>query len=389
MSRHDRIDSTTAKTAPTPPAPEASPPPASGADATKAKTGGKKKVFLAIALAAVLGGGYAGYEWWTTGRFMIDTDDAYVHADLSIVSSRVQGYVSEIPVEPNQHVKKGDVLVRIDDGDYRIALDQAEAKLPTLDRTLDRIDAQIAAAETTVTQARAQLDAAEASLRNATSAAKRAKGLAERNITSQATLDAANEALDTALANKAAAQAAIAGAQAQVEVLKAQRDETESGRAALQLDVDQAKRDLDLTVLRAPFDGIVANVATEEGELVSPGARLAAVVPDEGLYVEANFKETQLEGIVPGETAHITIDAFDGHEIEGKVVSIAPATGSIFSLLPADNATGNFTKIVQRVPVRIELPAGTEGLRAGLSVIVEIDRRTAPKADGRLADASE
>ena len=160
--------------------------------------------------------------------------------------------------------------------------------------------------------------------------------------------------------------------------MQAERAETESSRRELQLDIDQAQRDLDHTVLRAPFDGTVANIAIEAGELVNVGARLAAVVPDRGLYVEANFKETQLDGIVPGETATLSIDAMEGHEIKGRVVSVAPATGSVFSLLPADNATGNFTKIVQRVPVRIELPAETEGLRAGLSVVVEIDRRTAP-----------
>ena len=197
-------------------------------------------------------------------------------------------------------------------------------------------------------------------------------------MTSQATLDTANETLATAKATRAAALAAIKGAEAQVEVLKAQRAETESGRHDLQLDVDKAQRDLDHTILRAPFDGTVANIAIEAGELVNIGARLAAVVPDHGLYVEANFKETQLAGITPGEIATVSIDAMDGHEIEGKVISVAPATGSVFSLLPADNATGNFTKIVQRVPVRIELPDGTQGLRAGLSVVVEIDQRTAP-----------
>ncbi|WP_417718981.1 HlyD family secretion protein [Salipiger sp.] len=372
MSRHDRIESAKAETASPRIETDAETPPTDA----PAKSGRKKRIFAGVALIALLAGGYEGWGWWTDGRFMVDTDDAYVQADMSLVSSKVQGYVAAIPVKANQHVTKGEVIVRIDDGDYRIALEQARAKLPTLERTLARIDAQVAAAQTTVAQAEAQLTAAEAALRTATTGAERARDLAARNVTSQANLDSANEALDTARANKAAAEAAIAGAEAQVEVLKAQRAETESGRRDLQLDIDQAQRDLDLTILRAPFDGTVANVAIEEGELVSPGARLAAVVPDHGLYVEANFKETQLGEIRPGELARVSIDAMDGHEVEGRVVSIAPATGSQFSLLPADNATGNFTKIVQRVPVRIELPAGTPGLRAGLSVVVEIDSRT-------------
>ncbi|HBM62332.1 MAG TPA: HlyD family secretion protein [Citreicella sp.] len=364
MSRHDPIDPATA-------APSAmdTPPPRRR----------KGPVLAGLALMALLGGGWQGWSWWSEGRFLIETDDAYVQADLSLVSSKLEGYVAEIPVEANQHVRQGEVLVRIDDGDYRIALQQAQAKLPTLDRTLARIDAQVSAAEAAVTQAEAQRAAAQASLRTASTAAERARDLAARRVTSQADLDEATGALDTARANLAAAEAAITGARAEVEVLQAQRAETESSRADLQLAVAQAQRDLDMTVLRAPFDGTVANVAIEQGELVSPGARLAAVVPDHGLYVEANFKETQLAEIVAGETARIRIDAMEGHEIEGRVVSLAPATGSVFSLLPADNATGNFTKIVQRVPVRIDLPDGTQGLRAGLSVVVEIDRRTAPE----------
>lgn len=346
---------------------------------TPAKKSRKKPVLGAIALLALLGGGYAGYEYWTNGRFMVETDDAYVQADMSLVSSKLQGYVADIPVQANQRVSRGEVLVRIEDGDYRIALEQAQAKLPTLERTLARIDAQVAAAEASVSQAQAQLAASEAALSAAETSQTRIKGLRERGVSSQADLDSANEALQTAQANRQAALAAITGARADVDVLKAQRAETESSRRDLQLAIDQAQRDLDHTVLRAPFDGTVANIAIEQGELVSIGARLAAVVPDRGLYIEANFKETQLGGITPGETVHVSIDALEGHHIEGRVVSVAPATGSQFSLLPADNATGNFTKIVQRVPVRIELTEDTPGLRAGLSAVVEIDRRTAPE----------
>ncbi|MCA0998686.1 HlyD family secretion protein [Alloyangia pacifica] len=386
MSRHDRIEATDPDTRPAAPQPEQA---TTHEDAAPPKKSGRKKRILwGIALIALLAGGYEGYGWWTEGRFMVETDDAYVQADLSLVSSKLQGYVEEIPVQANQHVSKGDVLVRIEDGDYRIALEQAQAQLPTLERTLARIDAQTAAAQASVTQAEAELSAAEAALRTAQTAQVRAQGLAERKVTSQADLDDANEALETAKANKAAAEAAIKGAEAQVEVLKAERAETESSRREMELDIAQAQRDLDHTVLRAPFDGTVANIAIEEGELVSIGARLAAVVPDHGLYVEANYKETQLAHIQPGETAKVSIDALEGHEIEGRVVSVAPATGSVFSLLPADNATGNFTKIVQRVPVRIELPEDTPGLRAGLSVVVEIDQRTAPEGT-EVAGVSE
>lgn len=358
---------------------------------SEAPKSGRKKIILgSIAVAALLAGGYTGMNWWTHGRFMIETDDAYVQADVSLVSAKLQGYVAEIPVKENQHVSKGDVLVRIDDSDYNIALAQAQANLASLDQTLARIDAQIIAAEATVTQAEAELAAAEAAFQTAKTAQKRAQDLNERKVSSQASLDDANEALATARANRAAAQAAITGAKAEIDVLKAQRAETDSNRRTRELNVAKAQRDLDHTVLRAPFDGTVANIAIEAGELVSVGASLAAVVPDHGLYVEANFKETQLDGITPGQTALVRVDAMGGEEIEGRVASVSPATGSIFSLLPTDNATGNFTKIVQRVPVRIMLPDMVEGLRAGLSVVVEVDERTTPADTGtNLAQASK
>ena len=200
----------------------------------------------------------------------------------------------------------------------------------------------------------------------------------------QAQLDQATEGLDTATAGVAQARAGVTSAEAQVAVLRAQRAEAEGTRRELQLAAEQAQRDLDLTVLRAPASGTVANLALEVGDLVAPGTRLAALVPTDGLYVEANFKETQMEGVVPGSPARLTFDALPGREFEGRVASAAPATGSVFSLLPADNATGNFTKIVQRVPVRIEIPAeaiATGQLRAGLSTTVEVDRRTAPARD--------
>lgn len=368
MSRHDRPTADQPVTTP------ASPPPA--------PKGRKKLVLGALALAALLGGGYQGWQWWSEGRFLVSTDDAYVQADLSLISAKITGYVAEIPVAANQHVQAGDVLLRIDDGDHRIALDQAQARLAELSSTLARIDAQVAAAESGVVQAEAQLAASEAVLTAARAAAERARGLAERRVTSQADLDDANEALATAEANRNAASAAITGATAQVEVLKAQRIESAATRRELELAVAQVRRDLDFTTLRAPFDGTVANIAIKQGELVSAGARLAAVVPDRGLYVEANLKETQLAGIREGQTALLSVDAFEGHEIEGRVVSVAPATGAVFSLLPAENATGNFTKVVQRVPVRIALPEGTPGLRAGLSVEVAIDTRTGPAEAG-------
>lgn len=382
MSRQDRIEPlSSAAQSPAALAPQASSDQAGKAAAPVAKSGRKKRALAGVAGLVVLTAGYYGQHWWTEGRFMIETDDAYVQADLSLISAKLSGYVADIAVAANQHVQKGDLLFRIDDGDFLIAKAQAEARLAGLNSTLARVDAQIAAAQSTVVQAEAQLVASEAVLTAAQSSAKRVEGLASRRVASQADLDSATEGLATAQANRAAAAAAINGAKAQIEVLKAQRVEALSTQAELSLAVDQAKRNLDFTQLRAPFEGTIANIAIKEGELVTAGARLAAVIPVHGLYIEANLKETQLAEVHLGQKVRVTIDALEGHQIEGEVSSIAPATGAVFSLLPAENATGNFTKIVQRVPVRIALPDGTPGLRAGLSAIVAIDQRTAPSHD--------
>ncbi len=344
-----------------------------------AQKNGKKKLVLGVVALVVLGlGGGFGYEYWTVGRFMVKTDDAYVQADITLISSQVQGYIRDIDVAENQSVKAGDVILTLDDGDYRIALDQAKNKLTTLDETLLRIDAQILAAEASVTQAEAQKAAIAATVQNATTTVERTRELAANKVASQAQLDNAEADLQTATANLAGATAQIASAEANVAVIRAQRAETAGQKREFELAVDQAQRDLDLTVLRAPTDGVVANLSPEIGDLVSPGARLAAVVPTQGVYIEAYYKETQMADLLPGKHAKVTIDALAGQEFDGVITSTAPATGALFSLLPPDNATGNFTKIVQRVPVRISLPpeALESGqLRAGLSAVVEIDIR--------------
>jgi membrane fusion protein, multidrug efflux system len=276
--------------------------------------------------------------------------------------------------------------VTLDDGDYRIAAEVARSTLATQGFTLKRIDAQIAGAKAGLDQARANKTALQAALENAQKAYDRANQLHQSDFGSQATLDGATAALDQAKAGLAGADAGIAAAQANISVLEAQHAEAQSQVKSLQLALDKAERDLGFTVLRAPYDGVVGNIAVQKGDLVSPGQRLAALVPVNDLYIEANFKETQIARLVPGETVDVHVDAYGAEPIKGTVVSLSPASGSVFSLLPADNATGNFTKVVQRVPVRIALPQDaleSGRLRAGLSVMVDVDSRTAP--DGAAA----
>lgn len=202
-------------------------------------------------------------------------------------------------------------------------------------------------------------------------------------------MDNAQSARDQATANVIGADAKIAAAEANIAVLKAQYAETTSETRSLELARDKAKRDLDFTVLHAPFDGVIGNLSAKKGDYVINGQRLAALVPVHALYIDANYKETQLPYIYGGETVRITIDGYHGHAFEGKVLSLAPASGSVFSLLPPQNATGNFTKVVQRVPVRISIPEhvlATGRIRAGMSVVVSVDMRTRPEGSKSLAE---
>lgn len=371
-----------AEVKPFPTRPEAEAAPKPQLQAPAPKSGGRRRLILGAIALVVLGfGGNAGYNYWTVGRFMVRTDDAYLKADITAIAPKLQGYVKQIAVVENQNVKAGDLLMQLDDGDYQNALKTAQSQLATQGVTVKRIAAQVEASKSLVAQAEAQKVSADAGLRNAQTKADRVQALAQSSTAAQSAVDDAVAALDQARAAVTGAVAAIATAQANVVVLQAQQAEAESQLGSLQLGIDQAQRNLDRTVLRAPVDGVVANIGVREGDLVSPGQKIAAVVPVDAIYIEANYKETQLPDLAPGATVTVTIDALPGQNFTGTVTSVAPATGSEFSLLPAENATGNFTKVVQRVPVRISLPEAvlqSGRLRAGLSVDVAVDSRTIP-----------
>ena len=352
-----------------------------------------RRFILPLILLAALGyGAHWGYDYFVEGRFLVTTDDAYIGADTAIITAKVSGHITEVSVVDNQSVHAGDLLVRIDDGDYKLAVEAAKAKIDTQDATIARIGRQVESQKAVIAQARAQIGSAQAQRQSAEADQQRAalefdrsQKLAQISFGSQQRLEQATAdkartaaALTGAAAAQASAEAALDGAKANFDVLQAQKLEAQRTRAELVNVEEKAERDLSFTQILAPFDGIVGNRAVELGQYAQPGVRLLALVAMNSVYVDANFKETQLESIHPGQKVDIAVDAWGGKVVEGVVTSISPASGAQFSLLPPDNATGNFTKVVQRVAVRINLaPEALQdnALRPGLSVVASVRTR--------------
>lgn len=351
--------------------------------AEKPKKSGLKRAGLMLLATAAIGTGlWYGIDYWRVGRFIISTDDAYVGAEMATISAKLAANVVTVSVVQNQEVKAGQPLVALDDGDWRIALESARARSATAQATLARIDSQIEAARASLEQAQAQVVSAQAGVTRTLADYDRANSLAAKSYGSQATLDAATASRDQAKASLGSAEAGVSAAKANIEVLKAQRVEAARQGDELKVAEQKAERDLTFTKVAAPIDGLVANTNVQLGDLVSAGKRLMSIVPLDQVYVDANFKETQVGPLKIGDKASITVDALPGQVFEGTVSGIAGGTGSVFTLLPPDNATGNFTKIVQRVPVRIALDAASASkhvLRPGMSVVVKIDPRPADK----------
>jgi membrane fusion protein (multidrug efflux system) len=339
---------------------------------------------IAGALMLLAAGAWYGHYYLTVGRFIVSTDDAYVGAKTATLAAKVSGYVTKVAVDDNAHIKAGDVIAEIDDGDYLLAVQTAKDNIATQQATIDRIGKQIAAQFAAVDQAKAQLASSEAGQTRAELELQRQQALSKKDFASHQTLEQAQASRDQAIAAVQSAQAGVEAAEANVDVLKGQQNEARNTLKQLQTTLAKAERDLSFTVVRAPFDGVMGNRAVQIGDYVEPGQRLATLVPLGAVYIDANFKETQLADLKPGQTVEISVDALPDREIDGTVVSVAPASGSVFSLLPPDNATGNFTKIVQRVAVRIEVPAnvaGQELLRPGMSVEVSINTKQTPKPE--------
>src|SRR4051812_2262694 len=361
---------------------------AAAAPSTPPKSGKRKFVLMGIvALLALAAAAYA-IHYVLVGRFYVSTDDAYVRANNTMLGARVSGHVAAILPADNAVVATGEVIFRIDDGDYRIAVDAARTKIATQQATIDRIGRQVTALESAAEQAKAQLASAEAALKRADLDFDRQQALSAKGFASHATFEVSEAGRDQGVAAVKAAQAAYDAARDNVEVTKAQQTEARAQLAELQTALAKAERDLDFTAVRAPVDGTFSNRLVNTGDFVTMGQRLGNVVPLNDVFIDANFKETQLKRIRPGQPVTISVDAYGHRKFAGVVDSISPAAGSVFTLLPPDNATGNFTKIVQRLPVRVRVPkevASQNLLRAGMSVYATVDtRQGAPDADSEV-----
>src|SRR5690349_9593397 len=315
-----------------------------------------KRSALGIGLLAALGIGVdRGYDYWKVGQYQVSTDNAYVQADYTTIAPKISGYVTEVRVEDNQKVQAGQVLARIDDRDFRVALDQANADVDAAEATLRNLDAQIAQQQSVIDQTKADIASAQAALTFAEADNARYGALVK---TGYGTVQRAQQA-ETALKEKTALlqhdRASLLVAERKVDVLKTERTRAEAARDRSLANRHQAELNLSYTTISAPVDGTVGARSLRVGQFVQAGTALMAVVPLHAVYIVANYKETQLARVRPGQQAEVEIDSFPGVTLKGHVDSLSPASGLEFALLPPDNATGNFTKIVQRIPVKIAL----------------------------------
>ena len=345
-------------------------------------------IILPVVVFALAVGG--GWYWWDVLRFLQSTDDAYVQSDITLISPKVEGYIKEVRVADNQEVAEGSVLFVIDDRDFAAKLAQAEAAVAAEEAIIATYQNRLKLQQAMIGQAAATVKSAEADLARWQQDHKRYSALVTTDFASRQRFEQAETDARKGEAAVAKSRAAFAAEQNQLAVLRSQQREEEAKLQQANATLRLARHELEDTVIRAPVSGVAGNRAGQVGQYVKAGSQLLSLVPLSRVYVTANFKETQLTHMRPGQLAEVLVDAYPGLALEGRIESFAPASGAQFSLLPPDNATGNFTKIVQRVPVRIALPVGGPHaglLRPGLSVTVTIDTRNAGDSDGLVGAA--
>ncbi|HTI86661.1 MAG TPA: HlyD family secretion protein [Alphaproteobacteria bacterium] len=349
-------------------------------DRIRAKATRKNIVVAGAALMIGIAAAWAAVDWWAVGRFIESTDDAYVGGDITVIAPKVPGFIAEVAVSDNQSVRAGDLLVKLDDRDYRAALAKADAAVAGQRAALAHLGATRRLDEARIAEAQANVTAADAEIARARDDQSRYRSLSASANASVQTFQRADAAYKQAIAAGERTRAALSAARQKLDVVDTQKQQIEASLAGAIAERDAAQLNLSYTELRAPIDGVVGNRSARVGAYAAPGAQLISLVPASGLWIDANFKESQIAHMQAGLPVAIRADVLPGREFRGHVASVAPATGSQFSVLPAENATGNFTKIVQRVPVRVRLDGDSSmlgALRPGLSVTASVDSRTA------------
>jgi len=353
---------------------------------------GKRLILLLVAAVIIVAALILGSRWWTVGRFLESTDDAYVGGDVTVIGPKVPGYITELKVVDNQFVHAGDLLVKIDDRDYVAALNKAQGAVAAEQALLANLDATEQLQHAVVSQAKAGIDAANAETVRSRNDQVRYQVLSGRSAVSVESFQRADATYKTAQANGAKAQASMLASQRQLDVISTQKQQARAALEQAKAERDMAQLNVGYTELRAPVDGVIGNRRARVGAYAAAGTQLLSVVPATGLWVDANFKEDQLQHMHPGQAVTIEADVLPGQVFHGHLDSLAPATGSQFSVLPPENATGNFTKIVQRVPVRVYLD-GEDGhlgkLRPGLSVVAEVDTRADASQPAQVASTAD
>jgi membrane fusion protein, multidrug efflux system len=387
MSRHStafdverRVSAGDAVTDRLPDTPNKAIPAAPGPAAAPTKKFNFRKVLVTVSVVAVLAGAaWYGWDYWTVGQYLVSTDDAYVQADNTTVAPKISGYLHEVLVGDNQRVRAGQVLARIDARDFRVALDQAKADVAASRAAITSKQAQLGVQQTVIDAAKATVDVDQATAKFAAQENKRYTDLATTGYGSVQNAQQAQSRIAGAQAAIARDTANLASAVKQVDLLKAEIVQANATLARAEAVQSQAELNLEYTSIVAPIDGVVGNRTLRPGQFVQAGTQLMSVVPVSGVYVVANYKETQLTDVREGQAVDIAVDMFPGQIVHGHVDSIAPASGQEFALLPPDNATGNFTKVVQRIPVKIALSRDDSSpveLRPGMSVIPTIETKS-------------
>jgi membrane fusion protein (multidrug efflux system) len=336
-------------------------------------------LLVGASLVALAGTAQFGWHYWTVGRFNVSTDDAYVQADNTTIAPKVPGYIDAVLVGDNEHVKAGQILARIDDRDFRVALDQARADVEAARSSIASKQAALDVQQSIIAAAQAAVDVDKANQTFAEQEDDRYARLAATGYGSVQNAQQAASRIAAARATSTRDAASLETATKQLELLRAELGRAQATFAHDEAVQRQVELNLSYTTIASPIDGVVGNRTLRVGQYVQAGTQLMAVVPTNASYVVANYKETQLTHVVAGQPVRLRVDMFPGTVLHGRVDSLAPASGQEFALLPPDNATGNFTKVVQRIPVKITLDPGSAlagELRPGMSVYPTIETKT-------------